>query len=195
MSQGILIWNIKAPTLTDQRLFARFKLQTEWITELQNDRQYKNNMPSDLRSRGGIKQNNIRHTAKTTALAKKRNEEKRTAKTTTFSEEKNWNQIRRTPKRLQRLLKKMKQNKMCYKDYNACWKKWSKIRCATKTTTLAEKKNPERNKTYNKTIALVEKRIKIPVRRAAETTALAEKTVWNTGKTYFKDNSLCWKKE
>ena len=64
LSQGILMWNIKALTLTVQKLLAKLKFQrggqndrmTEWqndrMTELQNDRQDKNNMPPDLRSRG-----------------------------------------------------------------------------------------------------------------------------------------------
>ena len=42
------MWNIKALALTGPKLLARLKFQTEW----QNDRQDKNNMPPDLRSRG-----------------------------------------------------------------------------------------------------------------------------------------------
>ena len=50
--------NIKALALTVQRLLARLKfqrggqLQNDRMTKLQNDRQDKNNMPPDLRSRG-----------------------------------------------------------------------------------------------------------------------------------------------
>ena len=42
------MWNIKALALTVQKLLARLKFQRGG----QNDRQDKNNMPPDLRSRG-----------------------------------------------------------------------------------------------------------------------------------------------
>ena len=52
------MWNIKALALTVQKLLARLKFQrggqndSYRMTEWQNDRQDKNNMPPDLRSRG-----------------------------------------------------------------------------------------------------------------------------------------------
>ena len=56
LSQEIFMWNITSIAITVQKLLARFKFQrrgqNERITEWQNDRQDKNNMPSDLRSRG-----------------------------------------------------------------------------------------------------------------------------------------------
>ena len=49
LSQGILMWNIKALALTVQKLLARLKFKrggrNDRITEWQNDRQDKNNMP------------------------------------------------------------------------------------------------------------------------------------------------------
>ena len=55
LSQGILMWNIKALEFTVQTLLARLKFQREW----HNDRQDKNNMPPDLRSRGHKKKTSI----------------------------------------------------------------------------------------------------------------------------------------
>ena len=50
------MWNIKGLALTVQKLLRRLKFQrggpNDRMTELQNDRQDKNNMPPDLRSRG-----------------------------------------------------------------------------------------------------------------------------------------------